>query len=91
MMQTLEEQVARMLEGMKRLSENNLALRAEIDAERQARHKLESRLDEARARVESALGRLPVGPGDTPLSAQPSATPGTPSSTPPSTPLSKAD
>jgi len=83
-MQTLEEQVARMLEGMKRLSEDNLALRAEIDTERQARHRLEARLDEARIRVESALGRLPAGPGDTSLSAQPL-------STPLSTPLSKAD
>ena len=90
-MQTLEEQVARMLEGMKRLSEDNLALRAEIDTERQARHRLEARLDEARTRVESALGRLPAGPGDTSLSAQRSASSGTPLSTPSSTPLSKAD
>jgi chromosome segregation ATPase len=90
-MQTLEEQVARMLEGMKRLSEDNLALRAEIDAERQARHRLESRLDEARTRVESALGRLPAGPADMSLGVQRSAPPGTPLSTPSSTPLSKAD
>ena len=78
-LQNLEEHVARMLEGMKRLSDDNLALRAAIDAERLARQTLESRLDEARTRVESALGRLPAAPGDTAPSTQPS------------TPLSKAD
>ena len=78
-LQTLEDHVARMLEGMKRLSDDNLALRAAIDAERMARQTLESRLDEARTRVESALGRLPAAPGDTALSTQPS------------TPLSRAD
>lgn len=82
-LQTLEEHVARMLEGMKRLSDDNLALRAEIEAERLARQRLASRLDEARTRVESALGRLPAAAVDTLLSSQ--------LSTPLSTPLSKAD
>jgi hypothetical protein len=94
-LQTLEEHVARMLEGIKRLSDDNLALRAEIDAERLARQSLESRLDEARTRVESALGRLPAAPGDTPfsvpLSTQLSTPISTPLSTQLSTPLSKAD
>lgn len=84
-----------MLEGIKRLSDDNLALRAEIDAERLARQSLESRLDEARTRVESALGRLPAAPGDTPfsvpLSTQLSTPISTPLSTQLSTPLSKAD
>jgi len=90
-MQTLEEHVARMLEGMKRLSDDNLALRAEIEAERLARQSLESRLDEARTRVESALGRLPAAPDDTPFSVPLSTQLSTPISTQLSTPLSKAD
>jgi uncharacterized protein (TIGR02449 family) len=93
-LQILEVQVARMLEGIRRLSDDNGALRAELQAARLARQQLEARLDEARIRVESALDRLPALAGgsaspplQTPLSAPISA----PLSAPPTSPLSKAD
>ena len=85
-LQILEVQVSLMLEGMRRLSDDNIALRAELRAASLARRQLEARLDEARSRVESALDRLPALAS--PLQTTPPS--GTLSS-PLSTPLSKAD
>ena len=59
-LQTLEAEVSRMLAGMRRLSDDNIALRAELQAASLAQRQLEARLDEARSRVESALDRLPA-------------------------------
>jgi len=83
-LQTLEAEVSRMLVGIRRLSDDNIALRAELQAASLARRQLEARLDEARSRVESALDRLPA------LAAADSRA--SPLQTiPPSTPPSKAD
>jgi uncharacterized protein (TIGR02449 family) len=95
-LQTLEEQVARMLEGIRRLSDDNVSLRAELQAAGLARRQLEARLDEARSRVESALDRLPALVAGASLASplqttSPSATPATPPSPPSSTQPSKAD
>jgi|694.fasta_scaffold62186_2 hypothetical protein len=83
-LQTLEAEVSRMLAGMRRLSDDNIALRAELQAASMAQRQLEARLDEARSRVESALDRLPALAAAGSLSS--------PMQTiPPSTPPSKAD
>jgi|GEM_PF-349351 hypothetical protein len=87
-LQTLEAEVSRMLEGMRRLSDDNVSLRAELLAAGLARRQLEARLDEARTRVESALDRLPAVAARGNLASSPQTTP---LSTPPSPPLSKAD
>jgi uncharacterized protein (TIGR02449 family) len=95
-LQMLEVQVSLMLEGMRRLSDDNVSLRAELEAAGLARQRLEARLDEARSRVESALDRLPALATGASLASplqttQPSAPSSTPLSTPPSTQPSKAD
>jgi uncharacterized protein (TIGR02449 family) len=99
-LQTLEAEVSRMLVGIRRLSDDNIALRAELQAASLARRQLEARLDEARSRVESALDRLPaLAAADSrasPLQTVPpitslSAPLSTPPSAPPSPSLSKAD
>jgi hypothetical protein len=86
----LEVQVSLMLEGMRRLSDDNVSLRAELEAAGLARQRLEARLDEARSRVESALDRLPAlaasaSPASPLQTTQASALLITPLSTPPST------
>ncbi len=53
--------IERLLGIMKRLSEDNARLQAELTQSHQANETLRKRMDEARARVESALARLPVG------------------------------
>jgi uncharacterized protein (TIGR02449 family) len=95
-LQMLEVQVSLMLEGMRRLSDDNVSLRAELEAAGLARQRLEARLDEARSRVESALDRLPALAASASLASplqttQPSVLLGTPPSPPPSTQPSKAD
>jgi chromosome segregation ATPase len=77
-LQTLEAEVSRMLAGMRRLSDDNIALRAELQAASMAQRQLEARLDEARSRVESALAA--AGSLSSPMQT-----------IPPSTPPSKAD
>ena len=55
--------IERLLGIMKRLSDENVRLQAELTASERANESMRQRMDEARARVESALARLPVGPG----------------------------
>jgi uncharacterized protein (TIGR02449 family) len=56
----LGERATRLLAITRRLSEENRELRAQLDATRLAQARLEARVNEARARVESALARLPI-------------------------------
>jgi predicted RNase H-like nuclease (RuvC/YqgF family) len=56
----LVERATRLMVITRRLSEENRELRAQLDAARQANMRLEARVNEARARVESALARMPL-------------------------------
>ena len=56
----LAERAERLLAITRRLSEENRELRAQLDQSRADHAKLEARVNEARARVESALARLPL-------------------------------
>lgn len=53
--------IERLLGIMKRLTEDNARLQAELEASRQANRDMQKRMDDARTRVEAALARLPSG------------------------------
>lgn len=56
----LGERIERMLQFVRRLAEENASLREQLAASRSANERLQQRIGEARARVESALARLPL-------------------------------
>jgi len=58
--QVLGERVSRLVEISRRLAEENRALKARLGDAVAGRADLEQRVAEARARVESALARLPI-------------------------------
>lgn len=58
--QVLGERVSRLVEISRRLAEENRALKARLGDAVAGRADLEQRIAEARARVESALARLPI-------------------------------
>lgn len=59
---TLAERVDRLVTLSRRIADDNQRLRALLDESRAAEQVLRERMDEARARVEAALSRLPVAP-----------------------------
>jgi uncharacterized protein (TIGR02449 family) len=59
-LQSLRERVERLLQGARRLADENTRLRLELIQARDARQQIERRMDEARSRVEAALSRLPA-------------------------------
>jgi uncharacterized protein (TIGR02449 family) len=63
-LQALQERIERLLQGSRRLAEENARLRAELVAAEDIRRGLEQRMNEARSRVESALSRLPAFAAD---------------------------
>lgn len=58
--QVLGERVSRLVEISRRLADENRALKGRLGDAVAARANLEQRVSEARARVESALARLPI-------------------------------
>lgn len=73
-LQDLGERVDRMLSLSRRLADENAMLREQLAAARVANEQLRKRIGEARARVESALSRLPEVGDESPLeSPAPSA------------------
>ena len=58
--EVLGERVSRLVEISRRLAEENRALKDRLGDAVAARSDLEQRVAEARARVESALTRLPI-------------------------------
>ena len=58
--QVLGERVSRLVEISRRLAEENRALKGRLGDAVAAREDMEQRVAEARARVESALARLPI-------------------------------
>ena len=52
--------INRLLTLMKKLSDDNIRLRAELEKGAAARQEMEASMREARARVEAALARLPM-------------------------------
>ena len=58
--QVLGERVSRLVEISRRLADENRALKDRLGDAVAARSDLEQRVAEARARVESALTRLPI-------------------------------
>lgn len=70
----LAGRVERLLAFNQRLIDQNAALRADLGEARAQRDGLQQRVDDARARVESALSRLPMfGAADEPPPAAPPA------------------
>jgi len=59
-LQALQERIERLLQGSRRLADENQRLQAELLESREARLRLERRMSEARSRVEAALSRLPA-------------------------------
>lgn len=59
-LQALQERIERLLQGARRLADENRRLQAELVESRDARIRLERRMGEARSRVEAALSRLPA-------------------------------
>jgi uncharacterized protein (TIGR02449 family) len=59
-LQALSERVTRLLETSRRLADENRTLKGRLGEAMAARDALEQRVSEARARVESALARLPI-------------------------------
>ncbi|MFT4100669.1 MAG: hypothetical protein QM674_06465 [Burkholderiaceae bacterium] len=58
--QGLSERIERLLTIVRRLSDENADLRAQLTQTRDAYTDLQQRMFDARARVESALSRLPL-------------------------------
>jgi len=58
--QVLGERVSRLVEISRRLADENRALKGRLGDAVAAQADLEQRVSEARARVESALARLPI-------------------------------
>ena len=56
----LGERIERMLQLVRRLADENANLRDQLQASRGVSEQLQQRIAEARARVESALARLPL-------------------------------
>ena len=56
----LGERVERILQVVRRLADENANLRDQLAASRSVNEQLQQRIAEARARVESALARLPL-------------------------------
>jgi uncharacterized protein (TIGR02449 family) len=56
----LETRLERLLEAVRKLSEHNQSLRAELEQARAVNLKLNARMGEARSRVLDILERLPV-------------------------------
>ncbi|MEO6270170.1 MAG: hypothetical protein ABIP08_07700 [Lautropia sp.] len=59
-LQVLGDRVSRLVEIARRLAEENRTLKGRLGDAVSARTDLEQRVAEARARVESALARLPI-------------------------------
>lgn len=59
-LQALQERIERLLQGARRLADENRRLQAELAESREARQRIERRMSEARSRVEAALSRLPA-------------------------------
>lgn len=59
-LQTLSDKVSQLAQAAVRLSDENRLLRDELGALKQAHAELEQRVALSRARVESALARLPL-------------------------------
>lgn len=59
-LQALQERIQRLLDGARRLADENSRLKAELAESREARQRIERRMSEARSRVEAALSRLPA-------------------------------
>ena len=59
-LQALQERIERLLQGARRLADDNARLRAELTESNAVRQRLERRMSEARSRVEAALSRLPA-------------------------------
>jgi uncharacterized protein (TIGR02449 family) len=59
-LQALQERIERLLQGARRLADENRRLQAELVESQDARIRLERRMGEARSRVEAALSRLPA-------------------------------
>lgn len=64
--QGLSERIERLLVIVRRLSDDNARLRAELAESHDARTELQRRMSDARARVEAALSRLPLAVDDRP-------------------------
>ena len=56
----LGERIERMLQLVRRLADENANLRDQLQASHGVNEQLQQRIAEARARVESALARLPL-------------------------------
>jgi cell division protein ZapB len=59
----LEARLERLLEAVRKLSEHNQSLRAELEQARAAHLSLSNRMGDARSRVQAILDRLPAGDG----------------------------
>ena len=59
-LQALQERIERLLQGARRLADENGRLKAELAESQEARRRVERRMSEARSRVEAALSRLPA-------------------------------
>jgi uncharacterized protein (TIGR02449 family) len=59
-LQALQARIERLLEGSRRLADDNRRLRSELAAALESRQRIERRMHEARSRVEAALSRLPA-------------------------------
>jgi uncharacterized protein (TIGR02449 family) len=58
-LQALALRIDRLIEGMQQLADSNRALRAQLTQAQARQHALEQRMEQARAKVKSALDRLP--------------------------------
>jgi uncharacterized protein (TIGR02449 family) len=63
-LQALQERIERLLQGARRLADDNRRLRAELAVCQDVRQRQEQRMVEARTRVEAALARLPAFPDE---------------------------
>jgi uncharacterized protein (TIGR02449 family) len=63
-LQALQERIERLLQGSRRLADDNHRLRAELASAQEARQRVERRMHEARSKVEAALSRLPARTDD---------------------------
>jgi uncharacterized protein (TIGR02449 family) len=75
-LQALAHRIDRLLESMHRLTDDNLALRSELARSHARQADLESRISEARTRVQATLDRIPGGVTttlDTPVASAPDA------------------
>jgi predicted nucleic acid-binding Zn-ribbon protein len=59
-LQALQGRIERLLQGSRRLAEENRRLHAELFDSREACVRMERRMSEARGRVQAALSRLPA-------------------------------